>query len=361
MTRYDEVQEQLRREPRTWLVTGAAGFIGSHLVETLLALGQRVVGLDDFSSGYRANLEEVMGACAAAGGRFRFVEGDIRDPFTCLDACRGTDYLLHQAAIGSVPRSIEDPLGTHATNTAGTLNLLVAARETGVRRVVYASSSAVYGDSDAIPAREEAVGAALSPYAVTKRGCEEYAAVFARVHGTEAVGLRYFNVFGARQDPRSAYAAVIPVWAREMISGVRCTVHGDGLTTRDFTWVGDVAQANVLAATAPLSEPAPVFNVGSGRATTLSELHAALAAAVRRRTGLPVPPPLHGPFRDGDVRHSRADVSRISAALGYRPVPSFAPCLDATVAWYVSRLAPRAARATAGVVELDDAHAETAA
>lgn len=335
MTHYVQVQLALRARPRTWLVTGAAGFIGSHLVETLLGLGQCVVAMDNFSTGHRRNLEEA-GAAAAGPGRFRLVEADIRDPAACLELCRGVDYVLHQAALGSIPRSLDDPLGVHEVNVTGTLNLFAAAREAGVARVVYASSSAVYGDCDAIPAREDVTGAALSPYAVTKRVNEEYAAVFARAYGLRSVGLRYFNVFGPRQDPRGAYAAVIPLWARELVAGRPCTIHGDGGTTRDFTWVGSVAQANLLAAVNEAAAPA-VYNVGSGRAVTLGELHDAMAGALRR-AGRSAAPAVHAPFRDGDVRHSQADVARITHALGYAPEPGFERCMDATLGWYLERL-----------------------
>ncbi|HET7232742.1 MAG TPA: SDR family oxidoreductase [Longimicrobium sp.] len=342
MTHYVQVQLALRARPRTWLVTGAAGFIGSHLVETLLRLGQNVVAMDNFATGYRRNLEEA--AAPAATGRFRLVEADIRDVDACMDVCRGVDYVLHHAALGSVPRSLDDPLGVHEVNVTGTLNLLAAAREAGVARVVYASSSAVYGDCEATPAREEETGAALSPYAVTKRVNEEYAAVFARAYGVPSVGLRYFNVFGPRQDPRGAYAAVIPLWARELVAGRPCTVYGDGATTRDFTWVGSVVQANLLAATSADAGPCAVFNVGSGRAVTLAELHGAMAAALRR-TGRFAPPAVHAPLRDGDVRHSRADVSRITRALGYAPEADFERCMDATLGWYLRRLGAPAAAA----------------
>jgi UDP-N-acetylglucosamine/UDP-N-acetylgalactosamine 4-epimerase len=334
MTRFAEVQDELRRRPRSWLVTGAAGFIGSHLVETLLGLGQDVAGMDNLATGYRRNLQE---AAAGARGRFRFVEADIRDLDACLELCRGVDHVLHHAALGSVPRSLDDPLGVHEVNVTGTLNLFAAAREAGVRRVVYASSSAVYGDSDAIPAREACIGAALSPYAVTKHANEVYAAVFARAYGLPSVGLRYFNVFGPRQDPRGAYAAVIPQWARELVGGRPCTVNGDGGATRDFTWVGSVVQANLLAAVVEPLAGSPVYNVGSGHATTLHALHQAMAAALRR-AGHDAVPAVHAPPREGDVLHSRADVSRIVAELGYAPEPGFERCMDATLAWYLDRL-----------------------
>ena len=335
MNRFAEVQDELRRRPRTWLVTGAAGFIGSHLVEALLGLGQQVVGMDNLATGYRRNLREAAAGCAP--GRFRFVEADIRDRDACRELCRGVDHVLHHAALGSVPRSLDDPVGVHAVNVTGTLHLLAGAREAGVRRVVYASSSAVYGDCDALPAREERIGAALSPYAVTKLANEAYAAVFARAYGTPSVGLRYFNVFGPRQDPRGGYAAVVPQWARELVAGRPCVVNGDGGTTRDFTWVGSVVQANLLAAVVEPLAGSPVYNVGSGRATTLHALHRAMAAALRR-AGHRAAPAVHAPPRDGDVRHSRADVSRIAAELGYAPEPGFGRCMDATLAWYLARL-----------------------
>ena len=335
MSRYDELRQELRRDPRTWVITGVAGFIGSSLLETLLGLGQRVVGLDDFATGYRRNLDEVLRRNAHRGGSFRLVEGDVRAFDACVEACEGADYVLHQAALASVPRSLADPVRTHEVNVGGTLTLLLAAGEAGVRRVVYASSCAVYGDCARLPLAEEDQGAPLSPYALTKRMDEEYAELLARTHEVDAAGLRYFNVYGPRQDPRGAYAAVIPQWTRALLQGEPCRVHGDGQTTRDFVWVGDVVQANLLAATAALPPGERVFNVGGGARTTLEALYAALAAAVRRRRpDLPPPSRVHDRARPGDIRHSQADISRIRAALGYEPQGSLETSLDELVAWY---------------------------
>ena len=339
MTRYQILQDELRRDPRRWVVTGAAGFIGSNLVEALLRLGQRVVGVDDFSTGFRHNLEEVLATVPHGSGTFRMIHADVRSPEACRAACEGADYVLHQAAIASVPRSMEDPVETMQVNVQGMLNVILAARAGGARRVVYASSSAVYGDLAAIPAREEAVGAVLSPYALSKGMDEELAALYARMHGAESVGLRYFNVFGPRQDPGSAYAAVIPNWTASLLSGGRCTVHGDGETTRDFVAVGDVVQANLLAAAGgELPAPARVYNVGAGCRTSLNQLWGTLADAVRALDpGAGVLPCIHGPAREGGIRHSQADITRIRAELGYDPTPDLTAALHDTVAWYAHR------------------------
>ena len=346
---------------RTWLVTGGAGFIGSHLVETLLSLGQKVrvldsfvtghrrnlvehllrLGqsvrcLDDFSTGHRANLAE---ASAGAPERFTLVEGDIRDPAACAEACRGVDYLLHQAALGSVPRSIERPLATHDVNVTGFLQVLEAARAARVRRVVYASSSSVYGDHPGLPKVEEAVGRPLSPYAVSKRADELYAAAFASAYGMELVGLRYFNVFGPRQDPRGPYAAVIPLWFESLFGGRPPVVFGDGETSRDFCFVENVVQANLLAATTPEREAlGQAFNVAYGEQTTLVrlfELMRELAAA--RRPAAAAVALDHRPFRAGDIRHSLADTSRARRLLGYAPTASVQQGLARSVDWYAAR------------------------
>ncbi|HEX8692833.1 MAG TPA: NAD-dependent epimerase/dehydratase family protein [Longimicrobium sp.] len=338
MGRYEQLREELRRRPRTWVVTGVAGFIGSSLLETLLDLGQVVVGLDNFATGYRRNLEEVLRGRPRTGGTFHLHEGDVRSFETCRAVCLGADYVLHQAALASVPRSLEDPVRANEVNVDGTVNLLLAARETGVRRVVYASSCAVYGDCARLPLSVGDSGALLSPYALTKRVAEEYAALFARTHGVDTVGLRYFNVFGPRQDPRGAYAAVVPQWTRSLLEGEPCRIHGDGETTRDFVWVGDVVQANLLAAAAELPPGAHLFNVGGGRRTSLNELHDALASAVRRlRPDLPPVPCVYDDFRAGDIRHSQANISRIQATLGYAPAGDFTASLDVLVAWYEGR------------------------
>ncbi len=332
-----------RGRGRRWLVTGSAGFIGSHLVETLLGLGQEVVSLDNFATGHRANLEEVRRAVGEdAWRRHRFIEGDIVDPATCRQACQGVDVVLHQAALGSVPRSIEDPLRTHAANATGFLNMLVAARDAGVRRFVYAASSSTYGDEPSLPKVEDVIGRPLSPYAVTKYVNELYADVFARCYGVESIGLRYFNVFGARQDPEGAYAAVIPRWVRAMTRGERVAVYGDGETSRDFCYVGNVVQANLRAAVA--TDPAAlnqVYNVAVGDRTTLNDLHRVLVDLLRERLpGLRPAAPVHEPFRAGDVRHSQADIGKAQRLLGYVPTHDLRAGLREALSWYVERFGP---------------------
>jgi UDP-N-acetylglucosamine 4-epimerase len=337
---------------RRWLVTGSAGFIGSHLVETLLGLGQEVVSLDNFATGYRTNLEEVRRAVGDdAWRRHRFIEGDIVDPAACRQACQGVDVVLHQAALGSVPRSIEDPLRTHAANATGFLNMLVAARDAGVRRFVYAASSSTYGDDPSLPKVEDLIGRPLSPYAVTKYLNELYADVFASCYGVESIGLRYFNVFGARQDPEGAYAAVIPRWVRAMLRGERVSIYGDGETSRDFCYVANAVQANLRAAVA--TEPAAlnqVYNVAVGDRTTLNELHRVLVELLGERLPrLRVPAPVHEAFRPGDVRHSQADVGKARRLLGYVPTHDLRAGLAAALSWYIARFAPEATEAVAGV------------
>ncbi|HET8655856.1 MAG TPA: SDR family oxidoreductase, partial [Longimicrobiaceae bacterium] len=319
MSRYDEVVRELRASPRTWLVTGAAGFIGSNLVEHLLRLGQTVWGLDNFSTGYRHNLEDVRAQVGEdAWARFRFTEGDIRDLATCEAVCEGVDYVLHQAALGSVPRSIADPITTNASNITGFLDMLVAARDAGVKRFVYAASSSTYGDHPGLPKVEDRIGRPLSPYAVTKYVNELYADVFRRTYGIATTGLRYFNVFGRRQDPDGAYAAVIPRWIGRLLSGRTCVINGDGETSRDFCYIDNVVQANLLAAMAVGEAGAgEVYNVAVGDRTTLNDLYAAIRDGLAR-----VQPELaglaaeYGPFREGDVRHSQADISKIRTQLG---------------------------------------------
>jgi UDP-N-acetylglucosamine 4-epimerase len=342
VTRYGALQETLRAAPKTWLVTGVAGFIGSNLLEALLKLGQRVVGLDNFATGYRHNLDEVRQVVGdAAWSRFRFIEGDISDFATCKAALAGVDTLLHQAAFVSVPGSIEDPLLNHESNVTGFLNLLVAAQEAGLQRFVYASSSAVYGDAEALPAREEDVGNALSPYAVSKTIDELYAGVFARLHGLKTIGLRYFNIFGPRQDPSGAYAAVIPKWTAQLLSGQSGVIFGDGSATRDFCFVGNVVQANLLAATTDHPEAlGSALNVGNGGATTTKALYETLRdrlAEVTGREELRGLAPRFAPPRLGDIAHSRADISKAARLLGFEPDVSVEEGLKRTLTWYAAR------------------------
>jgi UDP-N-acetylglucosamine 4-epimerase len=334
-----EPEALLRAAPRRWLVTGAAGFIGSHLLERLLQLGQQVVGLDNFSTGHASNLDDVrLRVGADAWERFHLIDGDITDPQTCRRACRDAQFVLHQAALGSVPRSIDDPARTHASNVTGTLNMLLAARDAAVARFVFASSSSTYGDEPALPKVEERVGRPLSPYAASKSMSEAYAAVFHRCYATPTVGLRYFNVFGPRQDPQGPYAAVIPRWVAAMLAGQPCVINGDGETSRDFCFVANVVQANLRAALvddeAAIGE---VYNVAVGGRTTLRELHAMLAAALQRlRPGLEVAPPQHAPFRAGDVRHSEADIGKAQRLLGYRPAFDLQGGLQESAPWFIA-------------------------
>ena len=337
-SRIEEVEEELRGSPRTWLVTGAAGFIGSNLVERLLKLGQRVVGLDNFATGRQENLLGIGGAESAS--RFRFVVGDICDPDACSGALTGVDVVLHQAALGSVPRSIADPLATHRANVDGFLTLLLAARDAGVRRFVYAASSSTYGDHPALPKVEDQIGRPLSPYAVTKYVGELYAGVFHRVYGMETVGLRYFNVFGRRQDPGGPYAAVIPRWGN-LLDGRPCRINGDGENSRDFCYIDNVLQANLLAATGAGPQAfGCVYNVACGQRTTLNELFVLIREAVaRHRPEARDTQPDHGSPAPGDVRHSLADLSRIRGELGYEPIFNVRAGLRRAVDWYAARWA----------------------
>lgn len=341
MTQYETAKQFLRSQPKTWLVTGAAGFIGSNLVEQLLKLDQRVVGLDDFSTGHQRNLDEVQ-QLVAPGQWANFVmrRGDITRLDDCRAACQGADYVLHHAAVGSVPRSIDEPLFAHAVNVTGTLHLLVAAQEAKVRRFVYASSSAVYGDDATLPKVEAALGNCLSPYAVSKLADELYAQVFGRCYGVENVGLRYFNIFGPRQDPNGAYAAVIPKWISSMLHGDEVAINGDGETTRDFCYVADVVQANILAATTNNAEASGrVFNVARHSKTTLNELFEIL----RSRLAPFVPRlqdfrPTYRDFRPGDVRHSEASIEASMRKLGFQPEFTVAQGLDQALSWYRAHL-----------------------
>jgi UDP-N-acetylglucosamine 4-epimerase len=328
----------------SWLVTGSAGFIGSHLLENLLRLNQQVVSLDDFSNGSRDNLREVEEAVGpAAWKRHRFIEGSIVDLDTCREACRGVDIVLHQAARGSVPRSIADPLATHATNVSGFVNILLAARDAEVRRFVYASSSSAYGDHEALPKVEQVVGRPLSPYAASKYVNELYAGVFARCYGVETVGLRYFNVFGPRQDPEGAYAAVIPRWVRAMLLGEAVEINGDGETTRDFCYVANAVQANLLAALTENPRAVhKVYNVAVGESTSLHQLFDILSSLFADRRGA-IPAPLYRPFREGDVRHSRADIGLARELLSYEPTHDLASGLGEALPWYVRRFGATAA------------------
>lgn len=340
LERYAELMTGLRTQPRRWLVTGCAGFIGSNLLEALLTAGQQVVGLDNFATGHRHNLDEVQRNVGPdAWARFQFIEGDIRNLEVCHTAARGVDHVLHQAALGSVPRSLEDPITTNEVNIGGFLNMLVAARDAGVKSFVYAASSSTYGDHPGLPKVEDHIGKPLSPYAVTKYVNELYADVFTRAYGTPSVGLRYFNVFGRRQDPEGAYAAVIPRWIAAMIRGQEVVINGDGETSRDFCYIDNVVQANVLAALAGPDGVNQVYNVAYGGRTTLNQLFRYLAEILRGQGIEYDRPPRHADFRAGDVRHSQADIGKARALLGYAPQYNIEAGLKAAMPWYAQFLA----------------------
>jgi UDP-N-acetylglucosamine 4-epimerase len=348
---------ELRAKPLRWLVTGSAGFIGSHLLEALLRLGQDVVSVDNFETGHRQNLEEVRQAVGAEQWRrHEFLEADIVDPEACRRACRAVDIVLHQAALGSVPRSISDPLRTHAANATGFLNMLVAARDAGVSRFVYAASSSTYGDSQELPKVEERIGRPLSPYAVTKYANEIYAEVFGRCYGTASIGLRYFNVFGARQDPEGAYAAVIPRWAEAMLVGRPIVIYGDGTTTRDFCYIANVVQSNLLAATnRHPNVVGQVYNIAAGGRMSLDALFATLRDLVlARHPDLVVPGPVYEGFRPGDIRHSQADIGKARRLLGYDPTCDVGCGLREALPWYEARLRRRAAGRREAMQRVDD-------
>lgn len=329
---------------RRWLVTGSAGFVGSHLLEALLKQGQNVVSIDNFATGHQHNLDQVRLAVGeSAWRRHTFVRGDIIDAQLCLSVCADADVVLHQAAIGSVPRSIATPLITHATNATGFLNLIDAARQSAVKRFVYAASSSTYGDHPQLPKVEHAIGKPLSPYAVTKYLNELYADVYGRCYGMETIGLRYFNVFGARQDPLGPYAAVIPRWIDDMLHDRPCTINGDGSTSRDFCYIANVVQANLLAAGS--TNPAAinqVFNVAFGESTTLTQLHDLIAATLKsRQPERNIAPPSHQDFRPGDIRHSLANVGKAQTLLGYTPRFSVRDGLTQALDWYLTNTVAR--------------------
>ena len=343
MSAYDQLQQELKAAPKTWLVTGVAGFIGSNLLETLLQLNQRVAGLDNFATGKQKNLEEVKALVSPEQwGRFRFTEGDIGDLAACREASAGVDYVLHEAALGSVPLSMTDPLGSHRSNVTGFLNMLVAARDAKVKRFVYASSSAIYGGDPDLPKVEEKVGKPLSPYAATKAMNEVYADTFALAYGLPSIGLRYFNVFGLRQDPHGAYAAVIPRWIAALLKRETVYVNGDGETSRDFCYVANVVQANLLAATtANAGALNQAYNIALGERTTLNELLALLREALRIKGAVvPDQKPVYRGFRAGDVRHSLADISKARRLLGYAPSHRIRQELELAMDWYQRNLVP---------------------
>jgi UDP-N-acetylglucosamine/UDP-N-acetylgalactosamine 4-epimerase len=325
---YSLIQQQLTQSPKRWLVTGAAGFIGSHLTEKLLALGQQVVAVDNLATGLLSNVEAVR----APG--LEFHEADVGDLENNRRLCEGVDYVLHQAGLGSVPRSIKTPWDSHAANVTGTLHLMTAAKDAGVKRFVYASSSSVYGDDQGLPKIESRTGRPLSPYAATKAMCETYAGVFHRCYGLSSAGLRYFNVFGPRQDPNGPYAAVMPLWFAALSKGERCVINGDGSTSRDFCYVANVVQANILAATSQHPElGCDVFNVACGQTTSLNDLY----GKIRTLCGAKRLEPDYRPFRSGDILHSLADISYAKRLLGYEPTHDLDAGLKEAAAWYLRK------------------------
>ncbi len=337
---YEQLCARLLVEPKTWLVTGVAGFIGSNLLERLLKLNQRVVGLDNYATGHAKNLDDVQSLVTAEQwARFQFIRGDITVVADCHTACQGVDYVLHQAALGSVPRSMADPLASHQANVDGFVHMLIAARDAKVQRFVYAASSSTYGDHPALPKVEDVIGRPLSPYAATKLINEIYANVFQRAYGLPVVGLRYFNVFGPRQDPNGAYAAVVPRWVAAMLRGDPTPVNGDGSTSRDFCFVDNAVQANLLAATTLTTEATgEVYNVAVGEQTSLTFMHQLLARELTRcNPALHIAPPEHRPFRDGDVRHSLADIAKAQKLLGYKPTHRIADGMRVVAQWYSAR------------------------
>lgn len=339
MRNFEEVQSELHASSRKWLVTGCAGFIGSNLLEALLKLNQTVVGMDNLSTGYQHNLDDVRSVVRPEQWtRFHFIHGDIRDIQSCREAVSGIDTVLHQAALGSVPRSLDDPITTNSSNVNGFLNMLVASRDAGVRSFVYAASSSTYGDHPGLPKVEAHIGKPLSPYAVTKYVNELYAEVFARCYSFNTIGLRYFNVFGKRQDPDGAYAAVIPKWINAMISGNQVNINGDGTTSRDFCYIANAIQANLLAATISDKKSAEIYNVAVSDITTLNQLFEYLRCILNYNGISVMQGPAHHGFRRGDVLHSKADIGKAVRELGYAPEYRIYEGLEATIPWYVRQI-----------------------
>lgn len=337
MSRYQQVKKELIAHPKTWLITGVAGFIGSNLLETLLLLNQKVVGLDNFATGFRKNLEEVKsGVSDLQWSNFSFTEGDIRNLDHCNSVISGVDYVLHQAALGSVPRSIEDPINTNSANISGFLNMLVAAKEAGVSSFTYAASSSTYGDHPALPKVEETIGKPLSPYAVTKYVNELYSGVFAKTYGFNTIGLRYFNIFGKRQTPDGAYAAVIPKWAGSMLADDAIYINGDGETSRDFNFIENAVQLNLLAATAGESAKNQVYNCAVGDRTTLNDLFSAIRLALSENGVTYQKDPTYREFRSGDIRHSQANIEKAKNLLGYAPEFRILEGIAKAMPWYLA-------------------------
>jgi len=345
MAKYDQLQEYLKDNQNTWLVTGVAGFIGSNLLERLLILNQKVVGLDNFDTGHQHNIDQAIEDANKVTGKdlsnnFKFIDGDIRDINNCKQACNGVDYVLHQAALGSVPRSIEDPINTNRANIDGFLNMLVASKNANVKRFVYAASSSTYGDHPDLPKVEDKIGSPLSPYAVTKVANELYANVFAKTYGFKTIGLRYFNIFGKRQDPNGAYAAVIPKWVAAILNKDDVYIYGDGETSRDFCYIDNTVQINLLAATTDNDEATDqVYNVALNDRTSLNKLYQMIEERLIQRTeGLEKKKPIYKDFRTGDVRHSQANIDKAQALLGYQPKYTISKGMDEAVDWYIKSI-----------------------
>jgi len=344
MNKYKNIKKKLIENQKTWLITGVAGFIGSNLLETLLMLNQKVIGLDNFSTGHRHNLEEVEKIVSSKQWKkFKFIEGDITNFETCMEVTQEVDIVLHQAALGSVPRSIDNPILTNHNNVTGFLNMLTSAKDNGVKRFVYASSSSVYGDSQELPKVEERTGNLLSPYAVTKYVNELYMGVFQKCYGIEAIGLRYFNVFGKRQDPNGAYAAVMPKWISQILNGEDLFINGDGETSRDFTYIENVVQANILAATTTNEKAfGQAFNTAIGGRETLNNLYFAIKKGIQSNLSeIEIKEPIYRGFRVGDIRHSNANIDKMRELLGYEPTDTLESGLAKSISWYIQDIKGR--------------------
>ena len=341
MSVFEKLSERLKTEQKTWLITGNAGFIGSNLTEFLLNHNQKVVGLDNFSTGYQHNIDDVLASVGKENAKnFTFIKGDIADLDTCAKVCKGVDIVLHQAALGSVPRSIDDPITSNRSNITGFLNMITAAKDAGIKRFVYASSSSVYGDSPELPKVEERVGNVLSPYAAMKKTNEIYGNVFHRVYGMETLGLRYFNVFGRRQDPNGAYAAVIPKWVASMLTGEEVYINGDGETSRDFTYIDNVIQMNILAGLTDNPEAfGEAFNVAVGGRNTLNELYKLIQDELNNHLSSTIDQqPIYRDFRPGDIRHSNADISKAKRIVGYEPTHDIYQGMEEAIGWYIENI-----------------------
>lgn len=336
MSKIIEIKSELIKNPKKWLITGVAGFIGSNLLEELLNLNQYVVGIDNFSTGFQHNLDEVkISVTPQQWNKFIFIKGDISNFETCEIGVKGVDYVLHQAALGSVPRSIENPLATNNSNITGFLNMLLASKNENVTSFTYAASSSTYGDHPALPKVEENIGMPLSPYAVTKYVNELYAGVFSKVYDFNSIGLRYFNVFGKRQNPNGAYAAVIPKWINHVLNSQEIIINGDGETSRDFCYIDNVIQMNLLAATALNEAKDNIYNVAVGDRTSLNQLHQYITSYLSEKKNIKYQPAKYTNFRKGDVRHSQADISKARNKLGYNPLYNINNGLDLTIEWYL--------------------------